>query len=229
MSAVLSQSPALDPDAPEALWAIGGAAVADGFVEYPLSNRDVEADAAWAERQLAALGVGKGSLVDFIHNYRECGHFWPYYVAAYRLGAPAMNGMATPWDVARTEMYARRFDLALIMGVAPETVEGLASFGHDPVKVLERPACVAARGAAVAALAAGGREPHALTLFGPMILISAPGQTGAVYDASQWTVEADEAGRLLVSTKADRAARYDRLDTGFTGRVEDGRVHLDPC
>lgn len=228
MSAVLSHAPALDPDAPEALWAVGGAAVAGGFVEYPLSNRDVEADAAWAERQLTALGVVKGSLIDFIHNYRECGHFWPYYVAAYRLGAPAMNGMATPWDVSRMEMYARRFDLQLVMGVAPETVEGLATFGHDPVKVLSRPACVAARGSAVAALKAGGREPHALTLFGPMILISAPGETGATYDASQWTVEADEAGRLLVSTKADRAARYDRLDTGFTGRVEDGRVHLDP-
>lgn len=228
MSAVLSQVSPLDPDAPEALWAIGSASVADGFVEYPLSNRDVEADVAWAERQLAALGVGKGALVDFIHNYRECGHFWPYYLAAHRLGAPAMNGMATPWDVARTEMYARRFELALIMGVAPETVEGLASFGHDPVKVLERPTCVAARGTAVAALAAGEREPHALTLFGPMILISAPGEAGAAYDASQWTVEADEAGRLLVSAKADRAARYDRLDTGFIGRVEDGRVHLDP-
>lgn len=228
MSAVLSQAPALDPDAPEALWAVGGAAVADGFVEYPLSNRDVEADAAWAERQLAALGVGKGALIDFIHNYRECGHFWPYYVAAYRLGAPAMNGMATPWDVSRTEMYARRFDLTLVMGVAAETVEGLISFGHEPSKVLDQAACVAARGTAVAALAASGRAPHALTLFGPMILISAPGETGAAYDASQWTVEADEAGRLLVSAKADRAARYDRLDTGFAGRVEDGRVHLDP-
>lgn len=228
MSAVLSQSPALDPDAPEALWAIGGAAVADGFVEYPLSNRDVEADAAWAERQLTALGVTKGSLVDFIHNYRECGHFWPYYVAAYRLGAPAMNGMATPWDVSRTEMYARRFDLQLVMGAAPETVEGLASFGHDPVKVLGQAACVAARGTAVTALASGGREPHAMTLFGPMILISAPGEAGAAYDASQWTVEADAEGRLLVSTRADRAARYDWLDTGFSGRVEDGRVFLDP-
>lgn len=228
MSAVLSQAPALDPDAPEALWAIGGAAVADGFVEYPLSNRDVAADIAWAERQLAGLGVTKGSLVDFIHNYRECGHFWPYYLAAQRLGAPAMNGMATPWDVSRTEMYARRFDLQLIMGVAPETVEGLVSFGHEPSKVLDQAACVAARGTAVEALAAGGRAPHALTLFGPMVLISAPGETGAAYDASQWTVEADAEGRLLVSTRADRAAQYDRLDTGFTGRVEHGRIHLDP-
>lgn len=232
MTAVPLHSPALPPaaltfDDPDAVWGVGGAPTAGGLVHYPLSNRDVLADAAWARGQLRALGVEAGSLIDLVHNYSECGQFWPYYLAAIDLGAQVMNGMATPWDVARIEMYVRRFPLRAILGVSAQTVEGMAAFGFDVSRVFAGLPVLGARGEAAPALGALGMAPHRMTILGPMILISAPGEDEAAYDTAEWTVEADGQGRLLVTSGPARAARYDRLDTGFRGGVAGGRIRLE--
>ncbi|KQZ29963.1 hypothetical protein [Caulobacter sp. Root1472] len=218
-------SAALTFDAPDAIWGVGSAPMASGLVHYPLSNRDVLADVDWAEGQLRALGVEAGSLIDLVHNYSECGQFWPYYLAAMRLGAQVMNGMATPWDAGRVEMYARRFPLHAVLGVTKQTVDGLAMFGLDAAKVFGDLPVVGARGPAAAALEALGLRPHRMTLLGPLILIAAPGEDAA-YDTAEWTLETDGEGRILVTSGPGRAARYERLDTGFRGRVADGRVSL---
>jgi hypothetical protein len=219
-------SAALTFDAPDAIWGVGSAPAAAGLVHYPLSNRDVLADADWAERQLRALGVEAGSLIDLVHNYSECGQFWPYYLAAMRLGAQVMNGMATPWDAGRVEMYARRFPLHAVLGVTRQTVEGLAMFGLDAAKVFAGLPVIGARGPAASALEALDLRPHRMTLLGPLILIAAPGEDAA-YDTAEWTLETDGERRILVTSGAARAARYARLDTGFRGRVADGRVSLE--
>ncbi|WP_395649770.1 hypothetical protein [Brevundimonas sp.] len=231
MTDVLTPAPAatqaaFDPDAPDALWAVGAAETADGLIDYPVSNRDMVADTRWAGERLQAMGVARGALLDFVHNYRECGQFWPYYMAAAAMGAPVMNGMATPWDVGRTEMYTRRFDLALVMGIGGATTEGLRSFGHDSARVFAKVPLLIAREPAASELEAAGLTAWRLTLLGPLLLTAAPGE-GAPYDTSQWTVEADGEGRLRVSSGSDRAARYARLDTGLRGRVENGRVFID--
>jgi hypothetical protein len=220
-------SAALTFDAPDAIWGVGSAPMAGGLVHYPLSNRDVLADADWAEGQLRALGVEAGSLIDLVHNYSECGQFWPYYLAAMRLGAQVMNGMATPWDAGRVEMYARRFPLHAVLGVGAQTVEGLAMFGFDPGKVFANLPIVGARGRGASALEALNLRPHRMTLLGPLILIAAPGEDAAAYDAAEWTLETDGDGRILVTSNAKRAARYDRLDTGQRGRVAAGRVSIE--
>jgi len=218
---------ALTFDAPDAIWGVGSAPMAGGLAHYPLSNRDVLADVDWAEGQLRALGVEAGSLIDLVHNYSECGQFWPYYLAAIRLGAQVMNGMATPWDAGRVEMYVRRFPLRAVLGVSPQTVEGLAMFGLDAGKAFAALPVLGARGSAASALEALNLRPHRMTLLGPMILIAGPGERDAAYDAAQWTLETDDAGRILVTSGASRAARYDRQDTGFRGRVADGRVSIE--
>lgn len=217
---------AIDPDAPEALWAVGAAETAAGLIDHPISNRDMAADTRWAGARLKAMGVTRGALLDLVHNYRECGQFWPWYMAAAAMGAPVMNGMATPWDVGRTEMYTRRFDLALVMGISGATTEGLRAFGHDPARVFARVPLLIAREPAASELGSAGLKPWRLTLLGPLLL-TAPAGEGAPYDTSQWTVEADGDGRLRVSSGIDRAARYDRLDTGRRGRVENGLVFVD--
>ena len=219
-------SAALTFDAPDAIWGVGSAPMAGGLVHYPLSNRDVMADVDWAEHQLRAFGVGAGSLIDLVHNYSECGQFWPYYLAAMRLGAQVMNGMATPWDAGRVEMYVRRFPLHAVLGVGPQTLEGLAMFGFDAGQVFGDLAVVGARGRAASTLEALNLRPHRMTLLGPLILIAAPGEDAA-YDTAEWTLETDEDGRILVTSGPGRAARYARLDTGFRGRVADGRVGLE--
>jgi len=220
-------SAALTFDAPEAIWGVGGAPMAGGLVHYPLSNRDVLADVDWAQGRLRALGVEAGSLIDLVHNYSECGQFWPYYLAAMRLGAQVMNGMATPWDAGRIEMYARRFSLHAVLGVSPQTVEGMAMFGLDAGKVFANLPVLGARGQAASALEALDLRPHRMTLLGPMILIAAPGDDAAAYDTAEWTLETDDEGKILLTSGANRAARYDRLDTGFRGRVADGRVSIE--
>jgi len=220
-------SAALTFDAPDAIWGVGSAPMASGLVHYPLSNRDVLADVDWAEGQLRALGVEAGSLIDLVHNYSECGQFWPYYLAGMRLGAQGMNGMATPWDVGRIEMYARRFPLRAVLGVSPQTVEGMAAFGLDAARVFAAVPVVGARGAAASALEALNLHPHRMTPLGPLILIAAPGEDAAAYDTAEWILETDGEGRILVTSGAKRAARYDRLDTGYRGRVADGVVKLE--
>ena len=219
--------PAYDPDAPEALWAVGAAHSSDGLIEYPVSNRDMAADTLWATGQLTAMGLTPGALLDIVHNYRECGQFWPYYMGAAAIGAPVLNGMATPWDVGRTEMYTRRFDLQVVMGVAAATTEGLRAFGHDPAVVFGKVPVLCAREPAASELEAAGLKPWRMTFLGPILLLAAPGQ-GAAYDVSQWAVEADAKGRLLVTSGAERAAQFDKLDTGLRGRVEGGLIYLDP-
>jgi hypothetical protein len=219
-------SAALTFDAPDAIWGVGSAPAAGGLVHYPLSNRDVLADVDWAQGQLRALGVKAGSLIDLVHNYSECGQFWPYYLAAMRLGAQVMNGMATPWDAGRVEMYARRFPLHAVLGVTRQTVEGLAMFGLDAAKVFGDLPVIGARGQAASALEVLNLRPHRMTLLGPLILIAAPGQDPA-YDTAEWTLETDGEGRILVTSGSGRAARYERLDTGLRGRVVGGRVSLE--
>lgn len=222
---VVPVSRSYDVEAPQALWAVGVADSIDGLIDYPISNRDMSADIRWATGRLGDLGVSKGALLDFVHDYRECGQFWPYYMAAAAIGAPVMNGMATPWDAGRTEMYTRRFDLGLVMGVNSATLEGLVALGHDPAEVFARTSMVCAREPGASELEAAGLNPWRLTLLGPLLLI-APANQGAPYDLSQWTVEADGEGCLLITACSDRAARFDRLDSGKRGRVEGGLVFL---
>ena len=99
-------------------------------------------------------------------------------------------------------------------------------FGLDAAKMFGGLPVIGARGLAASALEALGLRPHRMTLLGPLILIAAPGED-AVYDTAEWTLETDGEGRILVTSGLSRAARYERLDTGFRGRVAHGRVSLE--
>jgi hypothetical protein len=209
------------------LWGVGCAEMREGPVDYPISWTDIAEDEAWAAEMLALAGVGAGDFAFFSYIYSRSGQTWPWLKAGFERGAKLATGMPTQWDAYRLEMYCRMFDAKLVFGVTPEVLDGLEGGGHKLAAVFARVERLIATPPAWRRLADAGLPAWKLHWLGPIIAIDPCDGRGARFDHAQWTLE-DDAGRVLISSRRPRAARFERAELALNGRVEsaDGEPRL---
>lgn len=209
------------------LLGIGSVRTAQGTLEYPFSWRDAEIDINWMADDLRRLQIERGSLIHITHSYKDIVQFWPIYHGARVLGAVYANGMATPFDAYRLEMYLRRFKFDVVFGTTVETLDGLQQGGHDIGKVFSTARLCIALPDAAARLREAGVAAGNLLMVGPFLAIEAAPGEGARFNNREWTVEAID-GELHVTSTSPRAARFERIATGVKGRVEKVSTRLGP-
>lgn len=205
----------------ETYWAIGCARLPTQTLPYYVTWRDMEVDSVWARNALVEMGVGAGSLVHFTHNYSESALFWPYYTAMRFLGGTFANGMASPYDAYRMEMYLRRFHLTAAIGLTENVVDALAQAHHHLDRIFAKVKVIAAFPGAYERLEDVGLKPWRLLSLGPLLAIESPDRSGARYNSAEWQLESRD-GRIFLSAspKRIRDNGFVDLDTGINGSLE---------
>lgn len=209
------------------LLGIGCVRTAQGPLPYRFSWRDAEVDTHWMAGCLRELGIGRGNLIHITHPYAEVVQFWSIYHGARELGAVYANGMPTPFDAYRLEMYSRRLQLTAVIGTTMQTLDGLQQGGHDLEKVFGRMQMRIALPDAAARLRELGLETGNLIKMGPFVAIEAEPGEGARFDNREWQVEAID-GELHVTSAPPRASQFERFATGVKGHIEKVQTRLGP-
>jgi hypothetical protein len=189
----------------------------NGNIDYPLSWEDMERDSAWATEMLRAHEIGAGDLVHVMSSGWEAPWTEPLFRAIRALGATYSCSELWGWDAPRAELFLRRLEPAMVIGIGAEVVTGIAGIADlgDRLGAVRH---VLARPDAVAPLRDAGVDAGLCMLLGPAIALSCPARAGAHVNASEWAVTSTD-GELQVSTVGDRAHHLARFPTALAGRI----------
>lgn len=213
-------------DPPE-VWGVGRLVVDDAVTPWPVSERDIDDEAASLTPRLAALGLEAGGLVLIVSMLSQAMHVVPLERAAGRLGALYSSADATPFDAFRVAALTRQLAPQVVLGITGDVLDGWAEAGREPADALGPvPAVVTADDDAHARLRASGLAPRRWLRLGPTSGIEGLDPDGTLYDSTRWLVEED-GGELVVTNLAPRLTACTRLRTGVRGVVaEPGRIAL---
>lgn len=220
-----AQVPDIDWDS-SGLWAIGIMSGDKGQQDYPVSWRDHARDIAWFGNQLARMGAGKGSLllqcgntIDWIHNgaiQRACA----------QLGVTWAPVMAMAHDAYRLEMYLRRFDFDIVMGVNEGLLDGLEQMNMSLDAVFSSVHTIVATPGAQRRLVEAGVEAWTAFELGPVVAYRRFNEEFSEFDHKSWRIDVVE-GQLCVTSEDDRACRLQAYRTGYSGKLDaDGEKPL---
>ena len=186
--------------------------------EYPVSFRDVDADAKFGASVFRRLGVGAGSMVLFTSGSSEYAHFWPYQIAAGALDGCAVIAENFMFDAGRSEMFMRRLPIKLAFGITEAILDGMVALNLDIATAFAPAEVICARDGAADRLRALGFAPWRMVSFGVAFgFVSPDGET--VYDRDEWLIE-EARGELLITALQGRAKPVVRFPTGVCGSVD---------
>jgi hypothetical protein len=199
------------------LWAIGGYTVGDQRFELPMSDADLERDAATAAAALDALGIQGAAHVVSTGLFSEAHWFRPIEMAIHRRGGRYSPTEAWSFDAFRTATFARRFPITAIIGITKDVVDGLAASGSIAEQIGRVP-FVLARMEAHQPLVDAGLRPYRLLTLGPALAVECRARSGAHVDDGAWDLTTRD-GEVLVSTRGPRAHRVEAQPTGVAAEI----------
>ncbi len=210
------------------VWGVGRVDTAAGVTPWPVSQDDIDDEAAALAPRLAALGLGDGGLILIVSLLSQAIHVVPLEQAAGLVGARYSSADATPFDAFRTVSLVRQLRPTIVLGIDRRVCDGIEELGRDLGEVF------AGVGAVVAADLDAARRLHNHGIdagrwvrLGPTSVIACAGDDGFGYDPSRWQIE-ERDGELLITNAAARLTPCDRLATGYQGQVlEPGRIRVD--
>lgn len=198
--------------------------------DFAVSEADLKTDARFWAEVLRGYGFESGSrIVVSAFNY-EMPWTYPVRRAAALLGGSYSNVEHWGWDARRLAQFCRQLEPTVLFGVGRENLEGLGNI-VDLGEALAPVEHLLVRPDALDYLAEAGLTPSGVvTWIGPAAAVTLSDGSGIAIDETQWKVESVD-GVLHVSTRADRAAVFDREATSVRGGVEQTsagvRIHLD--
>jgi hypothetical protein len=200
---------------PPRVWGVGRIVVNDAVTPWPVSQHDIDDEAASLAPRLAALGLGDGGLVLIVSLLSQAIHVVPVEKAAGIVGALYSSADATPFDAFRTASLVRQLQATVVIGIDGAVLDGM----DDPETALGSvPAVVCASADAVRRLQAAGLQPRGWVKLGPTSAFQGPDDDAFVYDETRWQVDEDD-GELLITNIAERLTASERLHTGVRGTV----------
>jgi hypothetical protein len=213
---------------PPRVWGVGRVVGAGGVTPWPVSQHDIDDEAAGLAPRLGALGLGDGGLVLVVSLLSQAIHVVPIEQAAGLVGARYSSADATPFDAFRTVSLVRQLRPSVVLGVDRRVCDGIDELGRDLSEVFEAVgAVVAADRDAGQRLGVAGVESGRWVRLGPTSVIAGPGEDLFGYNPSRWQVD-DGDGELLLTNVVERLTPCDRLVTGWRGHVvEPGRLRID--
>ncbi|MCP1472360.1 hypothetical protein J3E64_004078 [Sphingobium sp. OAS761] len=192
---------------------------------YPISFRDVHADALFGMKMFQKMGVEAGSMVLFTSGSSEYAQFWPYEISVANLEGCVAIAENFIFDAGRAEMFMRRLSIKVAFGITDAILDGMAAMNLDVAKAFQPAGSICARDGAADRLKELGFAPWRMVSFGPAFgFVSPDGET--FHDQDQWLLEA-VGGELLITSRHARALPVVRLPTGIAGSVDpSGRFSL---
>jgi hypothetical protein len=213
---------------PPAVWGVGRVVVGDTVLTWPVSQHDIDDEAAALAPRLVDLGLGDRGLVLIVSLLSQAIHVAPFEQAAGLLGARYSSADATPYDAFRTVSLVRQLHPHVVLGVDASVCDGVETLGADLGTVFATVGAVAAADAdAQQRLEASGVPTARWLRLGPTSAVSAPGDDVLVYDEQRWQVDAVD-GELALTNRVARLTPCEGLRTGVRGQVlAPGRLRLD--
>ncbi len=204
---------------PPRVWGVGRIVTTAGVTPWPVSQDDIDDEAASLAPRLADAGLTDGGLVLLVSLLSQAIHVVPLEQAAGLLGARYSSADATPFDAFRTVSLVRQLRPSVVVGVDRRVCDGIDDLGRDLGDVFASVSTVVAADAdAARRLAAAGISPGRWARLGPTSAFAQPGHDHYRYDASRWRVDETD-GELLLTNVAERLTPCDRLRTGARGAI----------
>ncbi len=202
----------------ESIMMIGCIRTPHMVTSYPVSFRDVYADATFGMRMFQKMGVTKGAMVMVTSGSSEYAHFWPYQVAVAQLDGCVAIAENFMFDAGRSEMFMRRLPIKVAFGITDAILDGMNALKLDIAQAFAPADTICARDGAATRLQELGFAPWRMVSFGPAFgFISPQGET--FYDTDEWLIE-EARGELLITAMKRRASPMVRLPTGVHGSVD---------
>jgi hypothetical protein len=202
------------------LWGIGQW-VDDAGVRrtWKVGHEEIHRAIRAAPELLGALGVVRRARVLYCSMLSEAAQYWPLIVGAMLTGAQLSCADATAAEAPRVAMFTRQLDYRAVLGVTPELIDGLVELGYSLAEVFGRVPVVGARPGAYERLVAAGIEPHLFVLVGPAVAVGRVPGGPAIADADEWALDTDPDGVVTVTSRRERATRFERARTAITATV----------
>ena len=205
------------------LWGIGSYAVDDELVTFPVADADLQRDMRTASKNLATLGVERGSRALVTSMLAEAAQYWPVQIGLLMAGTQMSCADASRFDAFRTRMFLRGPSYDTAIGISGAVLDGLADLEQPLGELFSVVPVVAARAEAVERLRADGIPARLWLHVGPTIAVECTPGAGAHVDDDEWAVASD-GGEIRITARNPRAAMIDGARTGV--RAE---VLTDPC
>lgn len=216
MSAI--EKPIMGSPANDSVMMIGCIRTTHTTRSYPVSFRDIHADARFGVATFKRMGVGAGSTVLVTSGSSEYAHFWPYQIAVAELEGCVAIAENFIFDAGRSEMFMRRLPIKVAFGISDAILNGMESMNLDAAKAFAPAETICARDGAADRLQALGFAPWRMVSFGPAYgFVSPDGET--FYDDQEWLLEEFD-GELVISARTARALPLVRMPTGVRGTVD---------
>lgn len=217
MSAI--EKPIMGSPADDSVMMIGCIRTAHATRSYPVSFRDVHADARFGMKMFERLGMGAGSTVLVTSGSSEYAHFWPYQIAVAELEGCVAIAENFIFDAGRSEMFMRRLPIKIAFGISEAILNGMDSMNLDIAKAFAPAGLICARDGAADRLKAHGFAPWRMVSFGPAYgFVSPDGES--FYDDQEWLLEEVD-GELMISARTARALPLVRMPTAVRGTVDE--------
>jgi hypothetical protein len=212
---------------PPRVWGVGRVVTAAGVTPWPVSQHDIDDEAAALAPRLAALGLGDGGLILIVSLLSQAIHVVPLEQAAGLVGARYSSADATPFDAFRTVSLVRQLRPSVVLGIDSRVCDGIEELGRDLGDVFAGVGAVVADPDAAQRLGSAGIDAGQWVRLGPTSVIAGPDDDGFAYDPDCWQIDEDD-GELILTNAATRLTPCDRLATGYQGQVlEPGRIRVD--
>lgn len=184
----------------------------------PYSNPELERARNFVMRILSGFHFRTGNNLLITAQMSECVQFMSFERAVMAYGLVVCSADSTFYDAARVESIVRRFHPVAIAGITAETLAGLQTLGHDPLKLFSG-IVVWARPGAYEQLQGGEITVRAWRELGPAVGIECAQGGGLHIDRLEWLVEED-GGEIVLTSHLPRAVQFERLRSGVRGHVE---------
>ena len=129
------------------------------------------------------------------------------------------NADESPFEANRIEMFIRRMNPAVVIGVSAGVLQGLTSMGHDPAQLFAGRTVWCRDFASYEQLrAAEGIALRHWRQIGPAAAMECVAGAGLHVDAEEWQLETQD-GEILVTNRLDRFPKIVRQTTGLKGSI----------
>ena len=169
----------------------------------PVSSAELLRTQNFIERLVTTFDFARGRFVLLISMLENGAYAIPFERALMNLGLLVTNADDSPYEAARIESICRRFDVAAVVGVSTDILDGLDAAGRSYSAIFKN-RVIWARGEAVSRLRSiDGIKPYRMLEAGPVFAMECSERDGVHLDAGEWTFAARQ-GELLVSSRLER-------------------------
>ncbi|MGE0386568.1 MAG: hypothetical protein AB7Q97_17710 [Gammaproteobacteria bacterium] len=202
-------------DANTRIWGTGVVHAHGGDREYPVSERDIQADTHWAWGMFERMGFAADDTAVFVAGRTETAQMQPYRLAAERMGVTVLDAENEMHGGARLYAWITEYPVRIVFGLGEAVLDGLEAGGHPPQQVLENVPILVARTGAHARLRNAGFKPWQMLCLGPAFAFTAPGGGRAMIDEDEWVVVRDSTGEACISSAGQRRHAFVRFPTSL--------------